>query len=132
MKGNFQGTCFTAHFLLFRKFRRRKSARIALELFFFVSQKFVICKILNPLKLFWFTVDSSVLLNEGVQFFFHDICHFFVCIADCQSSSNLKLNLFQIFRVFLTTGNFALYMSTMLEERLCQLRHKLGDMTNSD
>ena len=38
---------------------------------------------LNTLKLFWFTIDSSVLLNEGVQFFFHDICHFFVCIADC-------------------------------------------------
>ena len=34
-------------------------------------------KLLNPLKLFWFTVDYSVLLNEGG--------HFFVCIADCQS-----------------------------------------------
>ena len=39
---------------------------------------------LNTLKLFWFTIDSSVLLNEGVQFFFHDIIsHFFVDIADC-------------------------------------------------
>ena len=33
-------------------------------------------KILNTLKLFWFTVDSSGILNEGVQLFFHDICHF--------------------------------------------------------
>ena len=46
-------------------------------------EKFVTYKIFNTLKLFWCTVDSSVLLNEGVQFFFHDICHFFVCIADC-------------------------------------------------
>ena len=50
---------------------------------FLVSQKFVIYKILNSLKLFWFTTDSSVLPNKGVQFFFHDICHFHVCIADC-------------------------------------------------
>ena len=50
-----------------------------------------IYKIVNTLKLFWLTVDSSVLLNEGVQFFFHDICHFFVCIADCNSSRNLVL-----------------------------------------
>ena len=71
------------HFLLFRKFRRRKSTQIALELIFFVSKKFVICKIPNTLKLFCFNVDSSVLLNEVVQFFFHDICHFFVCIVDC-------------------------------------------------
>ena len=56
---------------------------MALEFIFLVSQKFVIYNILNTLKLFWFTIDSSVLLNEGVQFFFHDICHFFVCIADC-------------------------------------------------
>ena len=33
-------------------------------------------------KLFWFTIDSSVLLN-GVQFFFHGISHFFGCITDC-------------------------------------------------
>ena len=26
--------------------------------------------------MFWFTIDSSVFLNEGVQLFFHDICHF--------------------------------------------------------
>ena len=26
-------------------------------------------KILNTLKLLWFTIDSSVLLNEGAQFF---------------------------------------------------------------
>ena len=58
-----------------------------LEFIFLVSQKFVMYKILNTLKLFSFTIDSSVLLNEGVQFFFHDICHFFVCIADF-----LKLN----------------------------------------
>ena len=44
-----------------------------------------VCNIQNThtLKLFWFTINSSVILNEGVQFFFHDICHFFVCIADC-------------------------------------------------
>ena len=41
---------------------------------------------LNILKLVWFTIDSSVLLNEEIQFFFHDICHFFVCIADCIKS----------------------------------------------
>ena len=56
---------------------------MALEFIFLVSQKFVIYKILNNLKLFWFTADSSVLLNEGGQFFFHDICYFFVCIPDC-------------------------------------------------
>ena len=28
------------------------------------------------LKLFWFTIDSPVLLNEEVQFCFHDICNF--------------------------------------------------------
>ena len=44
---------------------------------------------LNTLKLFWFTLDSSVLLNEEVQFFFHDICHFFGCIVDCQSKDKL-------------------------------------------
>ena len=51
-----------------------------------------IYKILNTLTLFWFTVDSSVLLNEGVQFFFHDICQFFVSFADCQSCRNLNAN----------------------------------------
>ena len=45
----------------------------------------MIYKTLSHLKLFWFVVDFSVLLNEDVQFFFHDIRHFFVCIADCQS-----------------------------------------------
>ena len=49
----------------------------------FLSQKFVLYKIHNTLKLFWFTIDSSVHLNEEVQFFFNDICHFFVYIADC-------------------------------------------------
>ena len=38
---------------------------------------------LNTLKLFWFTIGSSVLVSEEVQFFFHDICYFFVCIANC-------------------------------------------------
>ena len=56
--------------------RNLEEARVVLEFIFFVSQKFVIYKILNTLKLFWFTIDSSVLLNEGVQFFFHGICHF--------------------------------------------------------
>ena len=36
----------------------------------------------NTLELFWFTTDSSGLPHEGFQFFFHDICRFFVCIAD--------------------------------------------------
>ena len=112
-------TWFSAHFRLFQKFRRRKSARIAWEFIFLVSQKFVIYKILNTLKLFSFTVDSSVLLNKGVQFSYHGISYFFVSTADCQSSRNPKPTLFQIFRVFLTTGNFALYMSTMLEEKIC-------------
>ena len=38
---------------------------------------------LNTLKLFWFTIDSSVLLNEGVQFFSLHLSFFFVYIADC-------------------------------------------------
>ena len=91
-------TWFSAHFRLFQKFRRRKSARIAWEFIFLVSQKFVIYKILNT---------------------YHGISYFFVSTADCQSSRNPKPTLFQIFRVFLTTGNFALYMSTMLEEKIC-------------
>ena len=44
-----------------------------------------VCNIQNTQysKLFWFTIDSSVLLN-GLQFFFHSTCHFlFVLIADC-------------------------------------------------
>ena len=44
-----------------------------------------VCNIQNTQysRLFWFTIDSSVLLN-GLQFFFHSICHFlFVLIADC-------------------------------------------------
>ena len=53
--------------------RRRK---IALEFIFLVSQKFRIYKILNALNLFQFTIDSFVLVNEEVQFFFYDICHF--------------------------------------------------------
>ena len=56
---------------------------MALEFIFLVSQKFVIYNILNTLKLFWFTIYSSVLLSDGVHFFFHEICHVFVCIADC-------------------------------------------------
>ena len=60
-----------------------KNFRIELEFIFLVSKKFVIYKILNSLKLFWLTIDSSVSLKEAAQFSFHDICHFFVCIADC-------------------------------------------------
>ena len=33
------------------------------------------------LKLFGLTVDFFILLNEGVQVFFHDIWHSFVCIT---------------------------------------------------
>ena len=41
-------------------------------------------KISYPLIRIWtFTIDSSLLLDEGVQFFFHDMCHFSVAIADC-------------------------------------------------
>ena len=40
------------------------------------TQKFVIYKIHNTLKLIWFIIDCFVLLNEGVQFFFYDVCHF--------------------------------------------------------
>ena len=116
------------HFLLFRKFKRRKSTRIALEFVFLVPQMFAMYKIINTLKLFWFNFDSSVLVNKGVQFFFHDICHFFICIADCQTSRYLKLNLFSIFRVFCITGSFAFYVSTMLEEEVCQVGHKHGDI----
>ena len=64
-----------------------KSAQIALQFTFLVSQKLVIYKILNTLKLFWFAIDSSVLLNEEDQFFddssFMTSVIFFVCIADC-------------------------------------------------
>ena len=105
MKDNFQGTYFSAHLLRFWIFIR-KITRIALELIFFVSQKFVTYKILNTLKLFSFTVDSSVLLNEGFRFSFMTFVMFFVCVADCQSSRNLKPNLFYIFRVFLITDKF--------------------------
>ena len=55
----------------------KKSTRIALERIFLVSQKFVIYKILNPLKLFWLTVDSSVLLKFQLKVQFNVICHFF-------------------------------------------------------
>ena len=80
---NYLVRIFSVHFLLFRKFRRRKITEIALEFVYFSFTK--VCNIQNPQysKLFWFPIDSSVLLNEGVQSFFHDICHFFVCTADC-------------------------------------------------
>ena len=41
---------------------------------------------LNTLKLFWFTIDSSVLFNMETQFSFHEMLHFFVCIANCLKS----------------------------------------------
>ena len=56
-----------------------------LKFIFLVLQKFLIYKILNTLKLFWFTIVSSVLLNEGVQFFFHVICLF--CFMTCLNIS---------------------------------------------
>ena len=68
-----------------------------------------IYKILNTLKLFWFTVDSSVLLNEGVQFFFHDICHFFVRIADCRSSRKVKAN----------TKSFEFFLPAVISHFIC-------------
>ena len=40
------------------------------------KEKFVIYKILNTLKLFWFTIDCFVLPNEGIQFFFCDMSFF--------------------------------------------------------
>ena len=82
MKDNFQGNYFKALLLLFQKFRR-KSARIELEFIFLVSQKIAIYKILNNLKLFWFTIDSSVLLNEGESVFLSWHLLFFVSIANC-------------------------------------------------
>ena len=42
---------------------------------------------LNTLKLFWFTIASSVLLNEGVQFFFHVMSFFFM------TSLNIRVHL---------------------------------------
>ena len=65
-ENNSQSTKFIEHFLLFWKFRRRKSARITIEFVFLVSQKFVTYKILNTLNLFWLTIDSSVLPNDDV------------------------------------------------------------------
>ena len=59
-----------------RNLEEEKVLELRWNLFFLVSQKFVIYKILNTLKLFCFIIDSSVLLKEGVQFFFHGICHF--------------------------------------------------------
>ena len=44
----------------FPEIQKKKSTRIALEFIFLVSQKFVLYKTFNPLKRFWFTVDSSV------------------------------------------------------------------------
>ena len=86
-------------------------------------------------KLFGFTIKFFVLL--GIHFFFHDICHSFVCIADCHCSNNLKYTCFFFlflffFWVFLNAVNFILYMSTMFEEKVCQFIHNLGDMTNND
>ena len=78
MKNNFQGTSFSAHFSYFSgNLEEEKPLEfIALEFIFLVSQKFLIYKIPNTLKLFWLTIDSSVLLNEGDQLFFHVICLF--------------------------------------------------------
>ena len=73
----------------------KKSTRIALGFIFLVSQKFAIYKTLNTLNLFWFTIDSSVLLNEWVQFFFHDIYHFFVCMA-LQNQPDMIENSFRV------------------------------------
>ena len=70
------------------------------------------------LKLFGLTVNFFVLFNEGNQFFFHDIWNSFVCIADCKSRRISKSILFQIFPVFLNNGSFALYISTMFEEKV--------------
>ena len=59
--------------------RRRNSNGGGVDLDFFWMIWYgisLIYKILNTLKRFWFTVDSSLLLNEEVQLFFYDICHF--------------------------------------------------------
>ena len=129
MKDNFQGTYFSAHLLRFWKFIR-KITRIALELIFFVSQKFVTYKILNTLKLFSFTIDSSVLLNEGFRFSFLSCSLFVLLIVNLAGISSPIY--FTSFEYFLSPINFTLYMSTMLVKKVCQFGHKLGDMTNSD
>ena len=65
-----------------------------LKFIFLVLQKFLIYKILNTLKLFWFTIVSSVLLNEGVQFFFHVICLFsFMTSLNISAQLFMKTNL---------------------------------------
>ena len=85
-----------------------------------IAQRITYYKILNALKLFWFTVDSFVLFNEGVQFFFHDICHFFVCIADCLFSRNLKAN----------SKSFEYFLPTVISHFICSpcLRKKYGSL----
>ena len=80
LKDNFQGTQFSAHFLLFWKFRRRKSTQIALEFFSYFTKS---CIIQNTQysKLFQFTIDPFVLLDERDEFFFHEMSFF--CLRYC-------------------------------------------------
>ena len=68
--------------ILFKRsyFSRNLEEEKVLELrqnFFFVFHKSLWYTKCSTLKLFWFTIDSYVLLNEGAQFFFHDICFFY-------------------------------------------------------
>ena len=79
---------FTSYFS--RNLEEEKSARVALEFIFLVSQKILIYKILNTLKLFWFTIDSFVLPNMGAQFFFHAIW-FFSFMRSLDISAHLSM-----------------------------------------
>ena len=70
LKDNFQDTKFSPHFLLFWKFRRRKSTQIALEFIFFVSQKIVVYKILNTLNNFGLLLILLYSSTRGFSFSF--------------------------------------------------------------
>ena len=70
LKDNFQDTKFSPHFLLFRKFRRRKSTQIALEFIFFVSQKIVVYKILSTLNNFGLLLILLYSSTRGFSFSF--------------------------------------------------------------
>ena len=110
------------YFIVFRKLRRRKSTRTALEFSFLVLQKFAIYKILNTLKLFLFTIDSCVLIKEEIQFSF------------MKGSLNIRAHL--CMKIILVDPNlmhtsfgkifFILIMVRSLENNYFLMRTKLG------
>ena len=114
------------------KLRRGKNSRCALEFIFLVSQKRITYSMLRKDK-----SNSQVCNISNTQYwnylglllislyastreisFFHDIWNSFVFIANCKSRRNLKPILFHIFPLFLNNGSFALYISTMFEEKV--------------